>query len=40
MLLTLGLQWMTGSIDHATKVRNNSEPQYIYTKFNAEFNID
>ena len=25
---------MTGSIDHATKVRNNFEPQYIYTKIN------
>ena len=25
---------MTGSIDHAAKVRNNFEPQYIYTKNN------
>ena len=23
---------MTGSIDHVAKVRNNFEPQYIYTK--------
>ena len=25
---------MTGSIDHAAKVQNKSEPQYIYTKIN------
>lgn len=31
---------MTGSIDHAAKVRNNFEPQYIYTKINGDFNID
>ena len=29
---------MTGSIDHATKVRNNSEPQYIYTKADGVIN--